>query len=290
MAEKDITEKMLEDYNDVFADIVNVLLFNGEEVVKQDSLENSKDKSMIKIDGKIHEQERDVSKYWTQGKVKLAIYGLENQSTVDKDMPLRIMGYDGAAYKKELLDDDKKEARYPVITLVLYFGTERWKNTRLYDCFDVPDNLKPFVSNYKINVFEIAYLSEETVNKFTSDFRMVADYFVQSRKTQKYNPPESKIKHVDEFLKLMSKLSNDETWEDCIKKTNPNDKEGLIMSSLFKEKVQEGVQIGEKKGEKKGEIKVYYSEMGLSNEEIAKRLSIPVKEVEDIIASLSLVP
>lgn len=27
MGQKDITEKLLEDYNDVFADIVNVLLF-----------------------------------------------------------------------------------------------------------------------------------------------------------------------------------------------------------------------------------------------------------------------
>ena len=29
MGEKDITQKLLEEYNDVFADIVNVLLFNG---------------------------------------------------------------------------------------------------------------------------------------------------------------------------------------------------------------------------------------------------------------------
>lgn len=28
MAEKYMTEKLLEDYNDVFADIINVLLFN----------------------------------------------------------------------------------------------------------------------------------------------------------------------------------------------------------------------------------------------------------------------
>ena len=33
MAEKDISEKILESYNDVFADIVNVLLFNGEKVI-----------------------------------------------------------------------------------------------------------------------------------------------------------------------------------------------------------------------------------------------------------------
>ena len=33
MGEKDITEKILEDYNDVFADIINGLLFQGEQSV-----------------------------------------------------------------------------------------------------------------------------------------------------------------------------------------------------------------------------------------------------------------
>ena len=35
MAEKDITEKNLEALNDVFADIVNVLLFKGEQVINE---------------------------------------------------------------------------------------------------------------------------------------------------------------------------------------------------------------------------------------------------------------
>ena len=39
MAEKDIAEKTLEAYNDVFADIVNVLLFQGKHFVKEDELE-----------------------------------------------------------------------------------------------------------------------------------------------------------------------------------------------------------------------------------------------------------
>ena len=39
MAEKDVTEKILESYNDVFADIVNVLLFGGRQVVAPDELE-----------------------------------------------------------------------------------------------------------------------------------------------------------------------------------------------------------------------------------------------------------
>ena len=34
MGQKDIAEKTLEEYNDVFADIVNVLIFNGKRTVK----------------------------------------------------------------------------------------------------------------------------------------------------------------------------------------------------------------------------------------------------------------
>lgn len=39
MAEKDMTEKTLESCSDVFADIVNVLLFNGQQKVKENELE-----------------------------------------------------------------------------------------------------------------------------------------------------------------------------------------------------------------------------------------------------------
>ena len=38
MAEKDKIQKTLEAYNDVFADIVNVLLFNGRRIVDEKDL------------------------------------------------------------------------------------------------------------------------------------------------------------------------------------------------------------------------------------------------------------
>ena len=66
MGTRDITEKNLEALNDVFADIVNVLLFKGERLVKEKDLEADTTKSMFKADGKIHEQERDVSKFWNR--------------------------------------------------------------------------------------------------------------------------------------------------------------------------------------------------------------------------------
>ena len=50
MAEKDITEKRLEDYVDVFADIVNVLLFGGEERIRPEDLAESLPRSIYKAD------------------------------------------------------------------------------------------------------------------------------------------------------------------------------------------------------------------------------------------------
>ena len=46
MAGKDITEKTLIAYNDVFADIINVLLFNGKRIVKENELQDAVTRSM----------------------------------------------------------------------------------------------------------------------------------------------------------------------------------------------------------------------------------------------------
>lgn len=97
MAEKDLTEKNLEDFNDVFSDIVNVLLFNGQEFVNEKDLAQANTMSIYKADGKLHEQERDVSKYWQNGTIKIAMLGLENQTKSEARMPLRVISYDGAA-------------------------------------------------------------------------------------------------------------------------------------------------------------------------------------------------
>lgn len=66
LAEKDMTEKTLEAFNDVFADIVNGLLFQGRQVITEYSLTDAQPFSMYKTDGKLHEQERDVAKYWNK--------------------------------------------------------------------------------------------------------------------------------------------------------------------------------------------------------------------------------
>lgn len=84
MGEKDLTEKILEDYNDVFADIINAFVFEGKDVVHPDSLRNSSVHSQYKAsDQKLHELERDVAKYWMDGNVRIALCGMENQTKVE---------------------------------------------------------------------------------------------------------------------------------------------------------------------------------------------------------------
>lgn len=81
MGEKDITEKILEDHNDVFADIINGLIFAGEQRILPESLENTAVHSQYKADDeKVHELERDVAKYWKDQDVQLAICGIEKIS------------------------------------------------------------------------------------------------------------------------------------------------------------------------------------------------------------------
>ena len=70
MAEKDIAEKSLEEYNDVFADIVNGLLFGGENRVKEEDLSDTSSLSQYKADDALHEQERDVAKFWQDGSIQ----------------------------------------------------------------------------------------------------------------------------------------------------------------------------------------------------------------------------
>ena len=90
MGEKDITEKILADYNDVFADIMNGLLFAGEQRILPEALENTS----------IH----------------------SHQSVVEKNMPFSVIGYDGTAYRSQLLEERKKDSSGGNNRIILWNG------------------------------------------------------------------------------------------------------------------------------------------------------------------------
>ncbi len=290
MAQKDLAEKYLEEHADVFADIVNVLLYSGMRVVSEEQLVEAGNSSSYKVAGKIHEQTRDVQKYW-KDRAKIALFGIENQSRMDYDMVLRVIGYDGAAYRNQLNEPishgdrmgcrarrRRRKKRYPVITLVLNFDKKRWDAPKsLYDRIDIPEHLKPYVSDYRINVFDIAYLSDEQVKMFQSDFKFVAQYFTQIRKNGEYIPNKEEIRHVDAVLQMMSALTGDKRFEEAYQRSE----EGENTMCEFLDKVENrGIAKGIEKGIEKGKLLNLIS-MVIKKFEKGKSISQIAEEVEE---------
>ena len=140
------------------------------------------------MEGRVRFQDRDVAKYWNNNQINIALFGLENQTKPDKLMPLRVIGYDEAEYVKQSRKENRHNEKYPVITLVLYLGYDsRWiypKN--LVEVLNIDKRLSPYINDYKINIFEIVYLDREVIDRFSSDFWILADYLYQMRVNKSY--------------------------------------------------------------------------------------------------------
>ena len=252
MGQKDKVEKLLEDYPDVFADIINVLIYDGKQVIKPQELSETKVKSQYKAaDDSLHEQERDILKVWEKGKDYKIIFGIENQTSTDKTMSFRVMAYDGASYRTQLLNDEDKKELCEVHTLVLYFGDKPWNVSRsLKDTFKKKSNISKELNNYRINVFEIAYLTEEQIEMFQSDFGIIADYFVKRRKGYKTIENHKPIKHVDEMLKFMRIFAEDERFLQLdVKKDGKGE---VTMCTILDNAINKGIEQGIEQGIKRG--------------------------------------
>ena len=212
MGRKDITEKHFEEINKIFADIINGTLFEGKQTIKEDELFDLPAKSQYKADnGKIHEQERDIAKRWSREDVVFSIIGIENQTVIDKDMVLRVIGYDGASYRSQLLEKANAR-RYPVITIVLYYGKEPWSAPRsLKERLDIPNCLDKYVSDYHINVFDISHMTDEEIDSlFHSDFKILAKFM---NGMDNIDEIQEKIEFPDPLLKILSVLTGDNRFE-----------------------------------------------------------------------------
>ena len=185
----------------------------------------------------------------------MACIGFENQTASDPNMPLRVMGYDGAEYRAQLLGNS--ENLYPVVTLVLYFGHDKpWNGPlSLKERLNIPKEFEPYVNDYRINLFQIAYLTHEQVELFQSDFKVVADYFVQKRENGDYIPSSQDLTHVQETLQLLSIMTNDNRFEEAYNTNTDGQKGGPRNMCDVLDKVENrGIAKGIAKGKAEGKI------------------------------------
>ena len=292
MGEKDIIENTLESYNDVFSDIFNVLLFKGKQIIKESALTDATPYSIFKADGKVREQRRDVAKYWNGTICKLALFGIENQTKVDKTMPLRVLSYDGAAYKTQLTKKPRKPL-YPVVTIVLYFGKHKWiKPSKLTESLKIPEELKPFISDYKINIISVGHIPEELRKNFKSDFKHIAEFFYCNSHNIPYKGSKEKIDHFFEVLELLKVFSSDKDIKQLynqFKGKELNSQEVHNMCFVMEDAHNRGREQGRAEGiaENREEIILKMLEDNLPDENIKQYTGVTTEELEKIKEKLA---
>ncbi len=274
--DRDIAEKRLENCNDVFADIFDNLVFDGEHVLDEEQLASLPTESFSrKISGGVRQGNRDIRKMNGKNGAYRLICGLENQSGRDNTMPQRIMGYDFAAYEeqiKELIEENRKAGNpaygkrihdhqklIPVVTAVLYYGTEGWEHPMcLHDMLEFPedmkDSVKARVANYPMNLIYVAQLPKETRNRLKSDFRLIAEFCACKGKREKIGElmeeNQQKILHPEEFFDTLSAVTGDKRYREVYVYMKEREKleEGLKMCEFMDYMENKGMEKGMEKG------------------------------------------
>ena len=172
--------------NEEFADLFNAVLFGGSQIIRADELENEDTEDSVVLEHRKQAEgvkaARDnikIMKKSTAYGVQLVLLGLESQEHIHYAMPLRVMGYDYATYKKqynnnarqykkqsaqqdarldehEFLSKMKKTDRLlPVVTIVIYYGEKVWDAaTSLHGILDIPAEMAPYVNDYRMLLVE----------------------------------------------------------------------------------------------------------------------------------------
>lgn len=135
------------------------------------------------------------------------------------------------------------------------------------------------MNDYKVNLFEIAFLDRDKVKFFKSNFKIVADYFVQMRESGDYVPSAREMNHVQETLSLLSVMTEDHRFEEALHSDGDteNGKEVKNMCEVLDRVENKGRSEGRIEG--KVEILVELVREGLlSIKNAAMRLGITEEE------------
>ena len=234
MGRKDtITKDYMAD-NSVFADVFNHMIYQGEPVIDPKKL-HERDTTALAVpygtEGTEvpYQKYRDVFKVLSAMEDENAVYlilGVENQSELHYAMPVKNMAYDSLGYADqvqkaaashrkalkqtkekapsapEFLSGFYKEDRLlPIITVVIYFGTDAWSAPRsLHEMFIAQDEkILSLVPDYRINLIAPAEMTEEELNKFTTNFGDVMKFI-------KYSRDDEKLKRLMEDNKVFQSL------------------------------------------------------------------------------------
>ena len=203
MRQADALTKEYLSNNEIFADVFNYLIYDGQQRILPDNL-IERDTSEITLPlGKRGElaniqKFRDILKGCVTKEYKNTLYvlfGIENQSHIHYAMPVRNMLYDAINYSAQINEKTKQYRKVrkqnpgfketteeflsgwhpedrliPVITVTIYFGNDEWDTAKsLQEMFSEADeSLKKFLPDYKLHLISCNNISDFT--KFHTEF------------------------------------------------------------------------------------------------------------------------
>lgn len=204
MGNADIVTKQYLRKNDIVADICNFRIYGGKQVILPEQL-IEQDSVLLGVPedekrGKTVKRERDIFQrcsFMTDGKASYVLVGIENQKEIHYAFPVRTMLYDALNYAEQVNETAKEHKQkrdwkgkkageflsgfykedklIPVVTIVVYFGAEKWDApTNLKEMMMIPDKeFLPFINDYPMHMIIPEELSEEELNQFHSSLREV---------------------------------------------------------------------------------------------------------------------
>ena len=174
MAEKDIGEKVLLSYADVFADCMNTLSYKGRRQLRAEALQPAPTESFYRGKGKLRNQFCDKSFYRTEEGQIMAQYIIENETRLRRRQILRKVSYQGGAYREQL---HQKCPAYPVICIAIdWEGKESQAPTslrRLVAGSGASREELLMMDDAKLQVYYMRNLPKEVRDRFVSDMGFV---------------------------------------------------------------------------------------------------------------------
>ena len=143
--------------NDIhFSAFCNAVLFNGKQLINALNLIHFENDSAVIInDTKRAEDKKRRRDIIVRGDIHgvYCLFGIEHQSTIDKEMVIRCGMYEMVEYLKQI---KKGEKVIPQVMIVFYTGDKKWSApVKLSDYFDIPEELKEYVNDWKIKVVDV---------------------------------------------------------------------------------------------------------------------------------------
>ncbi len=300
--------------NKQFADLFNAVLFDGEQVIRSDELEDMDTEESYVLEHKDYAESigasRDnvkIRKKSTRYDVALCMLGLESQERIHYAMPMRVMGYDYGTYRKQyednavkykngkgLSEDEfiskmKKTDRFiPIITIVVYYGEKEWDGAiSLHGMLNIPKEMAAFVNDYKLHLVEARKNDLKLHNLNNKDlFNLLEILLDKNGKLSEIR--EKAIKYATEHKVEKSVIMTVAGAANCKMDYNMLEKEGdADMCTVFEETRREGIAEGKAEG-KAEEIVETGFEFGLSEEDILtrlqKKLNISLQKAQEYLS------